>query len=144
VSSRSVKACGTGDRALPRHCQIKAPWRICQARRDRVPKVRTNMGRRGLRSSRRAITGAILSVAEDGDPVERREPPHGRALGTVPPPGVAPNLGHAATSAHPRATAWLRSASGRERGRYASRTFADRRALHELRQVGRCRVPAVR
>jgi len=45
---------------------------------------------------------------------------------------------------HPGATACLRSASGRERGRYSSRTLPNRKALHELRQAGRCRVPAVR
>lgn len=88
MSARSVGACGTGGRALPRHCQSKAPWRICQAGRDRVPTVSKNIGRRGLRSSRRAITGPVFSIAEDGDPVERREPRHGRAQKTVPLPGA--------------------------------------------------------
>jgi len=67
----------------------KAAEPIRQVGRDGVPAVRKNIGRRGLRPSRRAFAGPIFLVAGGGDSPGRPELPHERARGTVPLPGIA-------------------------------------------------------
>jgi len=67
----------------------QCPCDLRQVGRDGVPAVRKNIGHVGPCPSRWAIPGPIFLVARDGDPVGRRQPPHGRARGTVPLPGIA-------------------------------------------------------